>query len=126
MPEDLESILRRVASGELSPADAEPLVAASTARHHETGPSRPTAEPDREELRPAGTQRRVTLKVMEGGRPVIHMRLPTAWASLAGSALPGLSGTHAERIREAIRGGETGPILDITDEDGDGVIISTE
>ena len=63
---------------------------------------------------------------MEGGRPVIHMRLPTAWASLASSALPGLTGTHAERIREAIRGGEIGPILDVTDEDGDGVIISTE
>ena len=40
MPEDLESILRRVASGELSPDDAEPLVAAATADEHDADRTR--------------------------------------------------------------------------------------
>jgi hypothetical protein len=144
MPEELETILRRVATGELSPEEAEPLVAAATQgmdaasqptepgpRAHDPGPrpNDPGPRPNDPGPRPTsgiGAQRRVTLKVMEGGRAVVHLRVPTSWASLASSVLPGLSGTHAERIREAIRAGEIGPILDVRDEDGDGVIISTE
>jgi hypothetical protein len=40
--------------------------------------------------------------------------------------VPGLSGSQSERIREALRSGEVGPILEVVDERGDGVIISTE
>jgi hypothetical protein len=127
MPEDLESILRRVASGELTPEDAEPLVAEAARSTEQSGEHVPprSAEPE-PGWRPGTGQRNVTLRVIENGRQVVQLRLPNAWATLAGSALPGLSSAHAERIREAIRAGEVGPILDVRDEHGDGVVISTE
>jgi hypothetical protein len=49
-----------------------------------------------------------------------------SWAALAGSVVPGLSNENADRLREAIRSGTVGRILEVLDEDGDGVIISTE
>jgi hypothetical protein len=48
-----------------------------------------------------------------------------SWASLA-NVVPGLSRLQSDRIRDAIRSGSVGPILEVQDEDGDGVIISTE
>lgn len=63
---------------------------------------------------------------MEGGRAVVNLRIPMSLAGLAGSVLPGLSNDHAERLRDAIRSGTVGRILEVQDEDGDGVIISTE
>jgi hypothetical protein len=117
MPDDLETLLRRVAAGEVSAEEAEPLVEAATA-----GPPPPT-EP---RSTPSGARRIVRLQVMEGGRPVVNLRIPMAWAGLAGSVLPGITGTHADRLRAAIRAGTVGRILEVQDEDGDGVIISTE
>jgi hypothetical protein len=117
MPDELESILRRVASGELTPEQAEPLVAAVAGSSPRTAPPPPAA--------PAA-QRSVRLQVLEDGRAVVNLRIPMSLASLAGNVVPGLSGPQAERIREAIRSGIVGTILDVRDEDGDGVIISTE
>jgi hypothetical protein len=48
-----------------------------------------------------------------------------SFAGLA-SMVPGLSGQDAERIREALRTGVVGRIVEIDDGDGDGVIIETE
>lgn len=148
VPEDLDTILRRVASGELTPEAAEPLVAAAGQNsgaaagdiagdvprldsprtdtpatdapppHDTRGFPAATASP--------GAQRTVRLQVLENGKPVVNLRIPMSWASLAGSVVPGISGPHAERLRDAIRRGEVGTILEVQDEDGDGVIISTE
>lgn len=163
MTDDLEAILQRVASGELSVAEAEPLIAAATAQEAagdeqpqrksgRFGWPRPPAAPeppvppampgsaegeaqgrmrDHGNLRPAPqygerAQRIVRLQVLEGGRAVVNLRIPTTWAGLAGSVLPGLSNEHAQRLRDAIRAGTVGRILEVQDEDGDGVIISTE
>ncbi len=137
MAEDLDSILRRVATGELTPEEAEPLVASVTGQASQAGDttpppsSRPPAPPSTPPavsgpVVTSGAQRTVRLQVMENGRAVVNLRIPMSWASLAGSVLPGLSRSQADRIREAIRSGEVGPILDVRDEDGDGVIISTE
>lgn len=189
MPEELDEILRRVAAGELSPQDAEPLVAAATgaspgtdtradamppmpptppappsAPHPPTPPAPDGAPPSEgrsfgrgfargfgrgfslgfgddpgsggsadpaasSSTTPSGggrASRTVRLQVMESGRAVVNLRIPMSWASLAGSVVPGLSGGQAERLREAIRSGEVGPILEVRDDDGDGVIISTE
>jgi hypothetical protein len=141
MAEELEAILRRVAAGELTPEEAEPLVEAATA-----GAARriPDGEPARTEgpgkgvgldgdpfaegtlpQTAARVQRTVRLEVLENGRTVTTLRIPMSWASLA-NVVPGLSRLHADRIREAIRSGTVGPILEVQDEDGDGVIISTE
>lgn len=151
MLEDLDAILARVAAGELSPQDAEPLVAAAIGRGEETvrsgeetlrrgdetvspgagSPQQHTPPPPPLPPPPpfetiARPQRTVRLQVTEGGRSVVNLRIPVGLAGLAGSVVPGLSGSQSERIREALRSGEVGPILEVVDEDGDGVIISTE
>ncbi len=147
MPEELDSILRRVASGELTPEEAEPLVAAATAARRTapqgepgtrsgSGPSSAGSEraggprgpwSSWSQAGPGDPPRRtVRLQVFEGGRVVVNLRIPMSWAGLAGSVLPGLSVANAERIREAIRSGEVGTILEVHDEDGGGVVISTE
>ncbi|MBA2569755.1 MAG: hypothetical protein H0V04_01095 [Chloroflexi bacterium] len=141
MPEDLDAILARVAAGELSPEDAEPLVTAAVsepdqpdARDASDAPdadAQPTDPPEPPFSRPEPTmdrrpQRTVRLQVTERGRPVVSLRIPVGLAGLAGAVVPGLSGPQSERIREALRSGEVGPILEVLDEDGDGVVISTE
>ena len=55
----------------------------------------------------------------------MNLRVPMSWTGLT-SLVPGLSGSQAARVSEALRAGERGRILDIRDADGGGVIISTE
>jgi hypothetical protein len=62
---------------------------------------------------------------MERGQPVVNVRVPVSWAGMA-SAIPGLAGPYTDRIREAIRAGVVGRIVDIRDDDGGSVIIETE
>lgn len=153
MSDDLDGILRRVASGELSVEEAEPLIAAQSSAPRKTvrfGWPRPPAAPSPPPLPPrprfsdsgpesdapgsdesttrgsSGPRRAIRLQVMEGGRSVVNLRIPMSLAGLAGTVLPGLSNEHADRLREAIRSGTVGRILEVQDEDGDGVIISTE
>src|SRR3954469_2511031 len=124
MPDDLDVILQQVASGDLSPDQAEQLIDALHGRHDATGsppPSAPPADPP-----PERTRRVVRLQVTEGGRSVVNLQVPMSLAALAGSVLPGLSNENADRLREAIRSGTVGRILEVQDDDGDGVIISTE
>jgi hypothetical protein len=144
MDEPLDEVLRRVASGELSPDDAEVLIAAlaeasprgagpsasagqqpGAARGSEgvaPGPSRPGASPDA-----TGGQvgRAVRVLVTERGRTVVNLRIPMSWTGLA-SLVPGLSGAQLNRVTEALRNGERGRILDFQDANGDGVVITTE
>jgi hypothetical protein len=147
MAEELESILRRVASGELTPEEAEPLVAAATtargdappresgtrggsgaasARSEPSGGGRGAWSSEHHAGQGGPPRRTVRLQVLEGGRAVVNLRIPMTWAGLAGSVLPGLSAANAERIRDAIRSGEVGTILEVHDQDGGGVVISTE
>jgi hypothetical protein len=148
MDDELTRILRMVAEGELSPEEAEPLVAGlsgtreptdtETPRDPGPGPRPMTEDRDRgagprpltdEELSPRAAgrpDRQLRLQVVEHGRSVVNLRIPLSLARMAGSMVPGLSGAHAERIQEAIRSGTVGRIIEVQDEDGDGVIISTE
>jgi hypothetical protein len=126
MDDALEGILRQVAAGQLSPQDAEPIVAAlASAAAPAGGP--PT--PDDPVVAPAdhgGSDRRaVRVQVREAGRTVVNLRIPMSWAGLA-SLVPGLSSAQVQRVSDALRNGERGPIVDIVDADGDGVVISTE
>ena len=126
MPDDLDAILQQVASGDLSPDQAEQLIDALH-RHHHAGSPPPTSPPPPTPDPPAERTRRVVrLQVTEGGRSVVNLQVPMSLAALAGSVLPGLSNENADRLREAIRAGTVGRILEVQDEDGDGVIISTE
>lgn len=123
MTEDLEIILARVAAGEITAEEAEPLVAAAV--DGAPGPADGSAAPAA--LDP-GTrpQRNVRLQVTERGRAMVDLRIPIGLAGLAGAVVPGLSGPQAERIRDALRTGRVGPVLEVVDEHGDGVVISTE
>ena len=66
------------------------------------------------------------VEITEGGRRVVNLRVPLNMASLAAGFVPGLPDDTAERVRSAIRAGERGPIVDITTDDGDRVLIVNE
>jgi hypothetical protein len=127
MDDALDAILRQVASGDLSPADAEPLIAALSDHGTHANDVR------RDAGRPAsgmpdaggGDGRAVRVQVREAGMTTVNLRIPMSWAGLA-SLVPGLSSAQVQRVSEALRNGERGPIVDIQDADGDGVVISTE
>lgn len=132
MTDDLDTILARVASGEISAEEAEPLVAAAVATPgvDDEDEADDVAAGSAEHAAPPETavraQRSVRLQVTERGRAMVDLRIPIGLAGLAGAVVPGLSGPQAERIRDALRSGRVGPVLEVLDEDGDGVVISTE
>ncbi|MFH1475581.1 MAG: hypothetical protein ABIG85_06955, partial [Chloroflexota bacterium] len=72
-----------------------------------------------------GPPRRLRVQVRDGGRTVVDLQLPGVLAELAG-AVPGIPAAYADRVREALRTGLRGPIVDVTDEDGSGVTISID
>ncbi len=73
----------------------------------------------------AGPPRRLRVQVRDGGRTVIDLQLPGVLAELAG-AVPGIPVDYVDRVREALRTGLRGPIVDVTDEDGSGVTITID
>lgn len=135
MPEELETILRLVAEGTLSPEEAAPIIEALTRADREHGRGARHAERvqrhiDRAERkidaamgRAGGHQLRI--RVTERGRQVVNLRIPIGFVDTALRFVPGIAGDQAERIRDAVRAGIVGPILDV-DDDGSGVLISVE
>ena len=134
MPDDaLESVLRLVADGHLSAEEASPILDALEARsnasddghrsHRGIDPT-PAA---RSVAPPAGGPgRAIRVEVTEAGRKVVNLRVPLALGRAAMQRIPGLSEATTDRIREAIEGGITGPIVAVDDADGDGVRIVIE
>jgi hypothetical protein len=141
----LDQVLRLVAEGRLTAEEAAPILAAldeqapaQTATQPGTswpeppggfgfdtppGPTEwpgPTTEPG--PGRPSSTLR---IQVRDAGRNVVNLRLPLAVGRFALDRVPGLSNEQVDRVREAMRSGFRGPILDV-DDDGDGVRISIE
>lgn len=115
---ELETILRLVAEGHLTAAEAAPIIEALGRE-----PARPAQETAPS---PAGTGRQIRIRVSEHGRQVVNLRIPLAFADMAARMVPGLSGEQAERIKAAIASGMPGPIVDVEDPDGDAVLISME
>ena len=56
----------------------------------------------------------------------MNLRIPIGFVDAAIGFVPGLGGDQAERIRDAVKSGELGPIIDVEDPDGDSVQISVE
>ncbi len=74
-----------------------------------------------------GRGRQLRIRVTERGRQVVNLRIPIGFVETALRFVPGLGGDQAERIRDAVRAGAVGPILDVEDPDGEGgVLISVE
>jgi hypothetical protein len=154
MPDPLDEVLRLVAEGRLSPDEAAPLVEALTAAREAAARARDAGSaardaggaaaqaaraaadaarlgfafrrPDRPGApTPPGPPRRLRVQVRDGGRTVVDLQLPGLLAELAGT-VPGIPETYVERIREALRTGLRGPIVDVVDEDGSGVTITVD
>jgi hypothetical protein len=127
---ELAKILRLVEEGALSPAEADRIIAALTTGERFDGAE--TAAPGgghaRANAEPAtdARARHLRVHITEGGRQVVNLRIPINVASFAAGIVPGLPDSEAERVREAIRSGVRGSIVDITSEDGDRVLITTE
>lgn len=125
MSDELEMVLRLVAEGRLSAEEAAPLVEALTRAaqgHREPGPAAPT----RGGGAATSSPRHLRVRVRDAGRTVVNLRVPLAFAEMALGAVPGMGADQGERIRAAIAAGVTGPILDVEDPDGDGVLITLE
>jgi hypothetical protein len=57
---------------------------------------------------------------------VVNLRIPIGFVDAALRFVPGIGGDQSDRIRDAVRAGAVGPIIDVEDPDGDGVLISLE
>jgi hypothetical protein len=156
MPEELETILRLVAEGTLSPDEAAPIIEALTraeraaesdgfervdrvadrARRHAERLARHAGRVERhvaraearvDEAMGQAHGRQLRIRVTERGRQVVNLRIPIGFVDAALRFVPGLGGDQASRIRDAVRAGVVGPILDVEDPDGQGgVLISVE
>lgn len=119
---DVAKILALVAEGKLSAQEADEILAALNSR-----PAESTAEPEQAapNAQPAKTTH-LRIEVTDGGRHVVNLRVPINIAGWASAFLPGLSEQDSDRIRGAAASGARGTILDITDDDGSRVLITSE
>jgi hypothetical protein len=124
MPETLETVLRLVQEGRLSPEDASTIIAALEAASGTDGGASSagsaTASPT------AGRPRSVRIEVTDGGRNVVNLRLPASIGEFALLRIPGLSEDDTARIREALRVGLEGDLVRAMDDEGNGVRITVE
>lgn len=130
MTEELETVLRLVAEGKLGPEEAAPIVDALTRAASGASPSPaqppPAAGAGATAQGTSGKGRHLRIRVTERGRQVVNLRVPIGFVDTALQFVPGLGGDHSERIRDSVRTGATGPILDVEDPDGGGVLITIE
>ena len=144
MSEELETVLRLVADGTLTPEQASPIIEALTraerheephglhdrvARRLERAHRRAERAHDRFEgarERGGSRGRQLRIRVTEHGRQVVNLRIPVGFVDSALKFVPGIGGDQGDRIREAVRAGAIGPIVDVESADGDGVLISVE
>jgi hypothetical protein len=136
MRDELSTILRLVSDGTLSPEEAAPIIEALSRAPGGSTPSglQPGGRPERgpgegSASSAAGTEesrRQMRIRVLERGRQVVNMRIPLPFAEAALRMVPGISVERGDQIRQAIAAHVTGPIVDVEDEDGDGLLITVE
>ena len=132
MNDEMNTVLRLVAEGKLSPEEAAPIIEAlSQARDAASRATQAlaiTGETFDAEGRPMirGRGRRVRIQVNERGRRVVDVRVPLAFAAAAARMVPGIPESYAALIEQAVDSNPTGTIVEAEDETGDGVVISME
>ena len=125
--DELNTVLRLVAEGKLSPDEAAPIIEALSARRPPPPlPPSPEGFPFESGAIRANRGRRVRIQVNEHGRRVVDIRVPLSFAAMAASMVPGIPASYAALIQEAVDSETTGTIVDAEDENGDGVLISME
>ena len=136
MTDELDAILRLVAEGRLTPDQAAPIIEALS-RAGRPADDRPEAAERADDERPVASGgpaapsrgrsgRQLRIRVTERGRQVVNLRIPLAFAGPALRAVPGLGEEQASRIRAAIDANAIGPIVDVEDDSGSGVLITLE
>ena len=136
MADPVGDVLRLVAEGRLTPTEAAPIVDALAARERParepgmTGTPAPDGRAGSADAAPGrgpatGAPSRIRVQVRENGRVVVDLQVPGVLAGLA-SSLPGIPSGYADRVREALRTGLRGPIVDIRDEDDSGLTITID
>jgi hypothetical protein len=118
---DVAKILNLVAEGKLSAQEADEILAALNAREAGTTPESAATG----NAQTAKTTH-LRIEVTDGGRQVVNLRVPLNVAGWASGFLPGLPEQYSDRIRGAVASGTRGTILDITDDDGSRVLITSE
>ena len=123
MGDELTTVLRLVAEGKLSADEAAPIIDALGHRNAPRPPEPPSAPPTPGK----GRGRRIRIQVTERGRRVVDVRVPLAFAAMAGRMVPGIPDSYRALIEQAVEGDVVGPIVDLAeDEDGDAVLITIE
>jgi hypothetical protein len=129
-----EDILKLVAEGRLTAEEAAPILdalsAASKATNQAAAAVKAIQQPAVVEAGPgspqAGSPRFARIEVRDGGKRVVDLRIPISLGRFALGRVPGLSAQHIADVEQAVASGDRGPILDVQDEDGDGVRIVLE
>jgi hypothetical protein len=136
----MERVLQLVAEGKLSAEDAAPILDALSAREStaargpraagvvsgDDGSGAPEVIAAAATTSGGGGAKWARIMVMEGGRRVVDLRVPTSLGHFALGKVPGLSADQVSELRQAISMGRTGPLLEVEDPDGDGVKIVLE
>ncbi len=117
----MTDVLRLVADGVLTAAEAEPILAALELDEEPGHDPAPPEAPDPGD--PRRTARTIRLEVTDGGRVAVNLRLPASLGDFGLQGLPGLSRPSVDRIRAALNAGTRGPVFEAVDEHGDGVRI---
>lgn len=118
---DVAKILALVAEGKLSAQQADEILSALNARDAEPAQAAAPAPPAE-----AKKTTHLRIEVTDGGKQVVNLRVPINIAGWASNFLPGLSDQDSDRIRGAVASGTRGTILDVTDDDGSRVTITSE
>ena len=127
MTDPLERVLQLVAEGKLSADDAAPILTALDRKSRPGASTAAPSAPDTETSQaPAQNPRFARIEVWERGRRVVDLRVPISLGRFALSRVPGLSTQQIAEVEDAVTSGAHGPILDVEDEDGDGVRIVLE
>src|SRR5262245_52046357 len=126
MSDPVDAVLRMVSEGRITAEEAGPILDAleaagdalrsadrATATAWSSSGDRPRAIAG---TVVEGTPSTLRIEVRDGGRQVVNLRLPLALGRYAMDRIPGLTGEQAARIRDALRHGVRGPILEV-DED---------
>jgi hypothetical protein len=130
MPDALEQVLRLVAEGKLTAAQAAPILDALSDAESATDRARDAISEARAATgSPAGgvpgTATALRIEVTDNGRKVVNLRIPVGLGRFALDRVPGLSGDDADLIRRALAEGVVGQLLQIDDGE-DGVRIALE
>ena len=128
-----EDILKLVSEGRLTAEEAAPILDALSAAAKATSQAaravsaaQSGSAEDGSAPVPAGAPRFARIEVRDNGKRVVDLRIPISLGRFALGRVPGLSAQHISDVERAVASGDRGPILDVQDEDGDGVRIVLE